>query len=495
MNSGMFKHSFLALFRSPALTQKLIEGVLIGFFTLYAVVILIVMGFMAPAVIAKILPGHNPTAVVAGGLCIYFFADLLMRYFFQKFPTATIKPYLLLPIPRKKIARHMMFRSLWSPFNFIIPAFLIPFILIEVLPHESAVQVGGIILLGGSLILSANFITCAVSVYSGSSKNPAILFVMLFMLLFYLEIKGFTKIHPYIFAGGIKAVSSPVLWPIIVFIPMGIMLWLYKKFITSISYHTISSSQSEGVYLPVKGLFSRFGKPGIIMDLEIRLIVRSKRARTIAVTSLLFLLFPLYMGMQMKDGNTGGMETMFILLGAFFATGGFVLNYGQLMLSWNSTHFDLLMSRGFKIRDIFLAKYYLLALSCLLFLVVTLPYGFIFSRYFSLALIVALWNASFSIFGYMLLASVNSKRIDPNAGGMFNHEGFGLMHYLIIIPLLVFPFLIFGLAALAGGVVVAIFTLGTIGLAGVIFHKKLTVWCVNVFEKNRYKISKAFRTK
>lgn len=495
MKSGLVKHTWLGFIRSPAFTQKLIEGILLGIFGFYTAITLITFGFMAPVIFQKSLPQHNPTAMVAGGICIYFFADLLMRYFFQKFPTASIKPYLLLPISRKKITRHIMMRSLLSPFNLILPAFLIPFFIVEVLPNESAMAAAGLLILATSLIITANFVTYAISVYSGSSKNPIILFVVLFLLFIYLEFKGFTKVHPYIFEAGESIISTPMIWPIVLLVPILITTWLYKKFVANISYHTVSSAIQGGVYLPVKGIFSRFGKPGIIMDLEIKLIMRSKRARNIAISCLLFLLFPLYVSLQMKKGETGGLDNILILFAAFFGTGGFALNYGQLMLSWNSMHFDLLMSRGFKIRDVFLAKYYLLALSCVLFFIVTLPYIFILPQYFFLALAMTFWNASFSIYGYMLLAGINSKRIDLNAGNMFNHEGLGFLHYVIIMPLMLFPFVIYGMGALMGGMMAGVFALGSIGLLGIIFHKKITHWCVLVFEKNRYKIAKAFRTK
>lgn len=200
---------------------------------------------------------------------------------------------------------------------------------------------------------------------------------------------------------------------------------------------------------------------------------------------------PFAMGMAGKDD----IPIILVAFAALFMTGGFTLNYGQLLLSWNSMHFDLLMSRGYKIQDIFTAKYYFIALICGITYILTLPYTLIFPEYPLIALALTVWNMSFSIYGYMILASIKSERIDPNEGGMFNHSGFGISHYLIVIPLMGLPFAIYGLGWLIGGNAAALSLIGGIGILGIIFHKKLIGYCVSLFKRNRYRILKAFRTK
>lgn len=491
MKWSFAKHTWLGFIRSPALTRKVIEGIIIGFFAIYMAAALISMGFAAPSLIREFMPGANPAEVIAGALCAYLLMDILMRYFVQKFPEMAIKPYLLLPIPKSKIVRYMLVRALFSPFNLIIPVFLIPFYFTEVIPNQPSSIALGLLILALSIVLTANYISYALTAFGGANKKWAFGVLAAIIGVIILEYNGSTHFLPYIFDAGGLIISTPGLWVAAFAVSIAVIFWLYRAFVKEITYTNTGAETISAGYLPVKGVFSRFGKYGILMDLELRLIIRSKRARTFIIASVAFCFMPFAMGMTGKEE----ISIVLIAFAAFFMTGGFALNHGQLLLSWNSMHFDLLMSRGYTLKDIFTAKYYFLALICALTYILTLPYVFIFPEYPYAALPLTLWNASFSIYGYMILASVKSERIDPNEGGMFNHSGFGISHYLIMLPLMGLPFAIYGLGWIMGGTTTALMLVGGIGILGIIFNNKLIGYCVSLFKRNRYRISKAFRTK
>jgi len=103
------------------------------------------------------------------------------------------------------------------------------------------------------------------------------------------------------------------------------------------------------------------------------------------------------------------------------------------------------------------------------------------------------FNVSFSLFAYLLLASYNSLRVDPNEGSAFSFSGFGAAHYLIGIPIVGVPCLLYWLGALVGGKIGGILLISLIGIIGIVFHKAFIQFCVNNFKRNRYKISAAFR--
>ena len=238
------------------------------------------------------------------------------------------------------------------------------------------------------------------------------------------------------------------------------------------------------------GIFNQFGEAGKLMEMEAKLIWRNKRSKTILGISTLFLLYPLIF-----LGNPVGDQIWFKLFLGLFVTGGFALNYGQLMLSWNSPHFDLLLARGFKLEQIFQAKYYLLALSCLVLFVFALLYGIIDRSFLIIVPVMFLFNIGVSIFLYMLIASYNAKRIDPSKGAMMNYEGIGAEHFLIMIPLILLPYLLYLPFKLVGYPDMGIAFIGLVGLAGFIFHKNLIRIATNLFQKNKYKIAAAFRKK
>lgn len=482
------KHTWLGFIRSPNLNKKIFEAAIIGFFGLYAAVSLIGIGIGAPNLIAKFAPATDPVKVVAGFICAFALVDILVRYVMQKFPAMSLKPYLLLPVGRSKIVNFMLFRALLSPFNLVIPLFLIPFLFTEVIPNHDGTIAAGLIILSLCAILISNYLAYALTAFAGANKKLAYVALAAILVVIYLEVNGFIHLLPHLIKVGGVLITKPLLWIIPVIIAISIIIWLKHAFLKEISYDLNSNSESSTTYLSVNGLFSRFGKPGIIMDMELRLIMRSRRARSFALISLAYCLMPFLL-----SGKTP--PTIMLAVFAFLIVGGFAMNYGQLMLSWNSAHFDLLLSRGYHIKDIFTAKFYLLAISCGLIFLITLPFVFVFSLFPVVALSMTLWNASFSIFAYMLLASANSERIDPNETAFMNHSGMGISHYLIVLPLMAVPFLFYGLGWQIGGTSGALLVVGGMGVVGLALHKRLIDICISLFKKNRYKISKAFRSK
>lgn len=482
------KHTWLGFIRSPTLTKKLFEAAIIGFFGLYMAVSLIGIGIAAPELISKFAPHTNPVQLVAGFICAFAVIDILVRYLMQKFPAMSIKPYLLLPVRRSRIVNFMLFKALLSPFNLVIPFFLTSFLFKEVLPNHGGIASAGLVLLSLCAILVSNYLAYALTAFAGANKKWAYVALAAIAVVIYLEVNGIIHLLPYLIKSGGILIANPMLLLIPIAIATSTIIWLRNSFIKEISYGLNANSSSPRTFVSVDGLFSRFGKPGIIMDMEVRLIMRSRRARSFALISLAYCLMPFLL-----SGKTP--PTVMLAFFAFLIIGGFAMNYGQLMLSWNSMHFDLLLSRGYKIKDIFTAKFYLLAITCTITFFITLPFVFVFSLFPLIALSMTLWSASFSVFAYMLLASVNSERIDPNEGAFMNHSGMGISHYLIVLPLMAVPFAFYGLGWLIAGTSGALLVLGGMGILGLALHKRLINLCVSVFKKNRYKISRAFRTR
>ena len=185
-------------------------------------------------------------------------------------------------------------------------------------------------------------------------------------------------------------------------------------------------------------------------------------------------------------------EVNYIIFGLLM-TGMIALNHGQLMLSWNSLHFDLLMSRGNTIHDIFKAKYFILALSCVVTYLLTLPYLFLDPNIVLFNTAMLFINTSISIYSYMILASYNSLRIDPDQGNTFSFSGFGAAHYLIGIPIMVLPLAIYFIPRLVGGMTAGLLALFIVGVGGTVFYRQVINSCVKLFNTNRYKIAAAFR--
>ena len=77
--------------------------------------------------------GLEPLETVNKFMIYYLFADMMMRYFFQKIPTLTIRPLLVLPIKRDTIVHFSLGKTVLNYFNTTHAFFFIPFSIILLL--------------------------------------------------------------------------------------------------------------------------------------------------------------------------------------------------------------------------------------------------------------------------------------------------------------------------------------------------------------------------
>jgi hypothetical protein len=92
------------------------------------------------------------------------------------------------------------------------------------------------------------------------------------------------------------------------------------------------------------GIFSRFGLAGQLANLEWKLIIRHKKSRTYLMLAGFFLLYGLIFYTNPAYKAETGFSHMFVFVGSFI-TGIFMLQYGQLFLSWNSSNFDFFFKK------------------------------------------------------------------------------------------------------------------------------------------------------
>lgn len=488
MKVNFFRQEWRAFSRSPSLTQNLLQTMVMGLFGLYLAISLFVLGLVGGGLLAKHYPEIE--TVNAGGtvLMYYFLVDLVTRYFLQKFPTLAIKSYVLLPIRKSQLIHFLLRRSLLNGFNFLPLSFLVPFFFAAIWAKTSMINTLGFIVLAIGLTFLSHFLSFAFAKAGNFKKTYLLLILAAIFSILYLEYKGVISLFVPVSHIAQTIISNPVFWIIPIGLPVFAYTLLYRWFLR---YLTVDKLADAGVASFGNQLdfswFNRFGGPGKLMNLELRLMLRSKRARAYLLFSLVFLLLPLY--------ADPGQEPLMLLIYGILMTGMIALNHGQLMLSWNSMHFDLLISRGNTISNLFTAKYYFLVFACVISFLLTLPYIFLNPQlvlYSGAALMI---NCSSSIFAYMLLASVNSLRVDPNEGGAFSMSGFGAAHYLIGLPIIGVPLAVFFIGYLLGGSDGGLVAILLVGATGMFFHKMLITYSVKLFERNRYKIAAAFRKK
>jgi hypothetical protein len=485
----LIRHDWLAFKRSPAFNQELLKTIFLGFLVLYFALNFLALGYFMDEIIEKAVPEADTFLFVGKGMFYYFMVEFLMRLLMQKYPALEVSPYLARPISKSTLAHYLLIKSLGSFFNFLPLFAIVPFFFKSVIANQSSGVAAHFIIFAVGMILLVNFGSFLVDRIFKTKASLAMVFASIIIGLLYLDFSGQIGLGPYLLQVFSTIIQSPFL-SIIPIITAGLIYWQLHKLITKHAYLEDLSTKSKATEVSQFSFgFSRwFGQAGRLMDLETKLIWRSKRSRTFLILSFVMLSYPLiFIGNPAMD-----MAGMKIFIG-LFVTGMFALNYGQLLLSWNSPHFDLLLTRNTKIEDIFRAKYYLLVASCIVMMICFSVYIFINLELYLIGLVMFLYNIGVSIYMYMVLASYNSKRIDPMKGAVMNYEGIGAAHFLIMIPLFLIPYLIYKAFAIAGFPILGFVSIGVVGILGFIFHHAIIRWAASLFHKNKYKISAAFR--
>ena len=178
-----------------------------------------------------------------------------------------------------------------------------------------------------------------------------------------------------------------------------------------------------------------------------------------------------------------------------FITGVFIINYGQFMFSWQSSHFDGILAKNISPEDFFKSKFILLTLFTSITFLLTIPYVYFGWKVLFVHFMLYLWNVGVNIVIVLFFANRNFKRIDLSKGGSFNWEGVGSTQWLLSIPFFIGPYLFFIPLNMMGYAQEGIMVIGFIGLTFIITRQFWLTKLVENFLKKRYLIAEGFRNR
>lgn len=486
------KHRWLKTIRSVTLGRKLIGGIILGFIGLILLANILALGLGMKTFIQTGLHHQNVVGFLNTWILFFFLFEILYRFLIQKVSGIELESYLHLPIKRSKIAHFLLGSSFISTLNIVV---LLLFVPITMTTISSVYGLAGAIswlltILGISW--SLHWFMCWFKQKYGEKLTGILIIFAIFLSGIGAASYGIFNVGQFtepFFEASLHRYWVPLL-------SFGICFGAYFTAFTYYKKHAYleelqKKENQRWTSSSSITLFDRFGLAGEVANLELKLILRHKRSRFFLGISLLFLLYGLIFYTD-KNFASKGISFLYIFIGVFI-TGNFIMNYGQLFLSWNSSHLDFFLSRENGIESLVTGKYILLSgVSAICFLL-SIPYVYFGWNILFVHLATFLFNMGINIHIVIYLALWNPKPIDLDRGGLFNYEGMGASQFLMAFPILFVPYLVYLPFALWVGADVGLFVLGAMGLLGIIFYKRLTQFQVNRLLNNRYKTSASFR--
>lgn len=488
----MIKH-FLNLqwkeyFRSSYWQKNLALNILLVFFALYMVGLFVFFGIFLFKILTKFYPDQDPFVVANSFIFFWILGEIGMRFFLQKLPVMSVKPLLTLPIKRSTIVNFVLGKSALSFFNFF-PLFLtIPFSVTLIKNGYPTSQV--LTWLATMIIISliANFLNFILEAFSAErelSFLPLIIFVGGFYALDFFGIISFTELV----GNGMLAISNN---PIYILIPAVILVALYsfnfKILRQKLFLDSGLKTKVKDVEVADLSWTKRFGDIAPFMQLDLKLIWRNKRTKSMAMLMVIGLLYGLFFYPQPIYRD---MTFMFAFIG-IFSTGFFLINFGQFIPAWDSGYYKMLMSQNIKYEQYLRSKWILMTMSVVIMFILGIPYVYFGYKILIAHFAAAVYNVGVNTHVIMWGGSFNRKKIDLDKKAAFNYQGTGAVQWLIGIPLMIVPMALFGLLDWLVSFEVAITVLLVLGIAGMLLHKKLMEIITQKYLDSKYKMIAAF---
>jgi hypothetical protein len=490
---NLLKHAWLQSLRSKAFYKNLFVNIFIGFLALYMAVMFLFLGFGLGNLLEEIPSSLNPVELVSGAMLYLIIGSILVRFFMQQLTTLNLSLYQTIPVKRSTLVDFLLLKPLSSPINYFTLLIVIPFAMTSVTNHSSGTVAWGFVLTFIFSIWFDSLFTAFLKRKFGASLTS--FFVMLSIPILFIVLEYFHLFSLFDFSGLIFGFLWHHSWAcLFVFILPFIAFIANKRFFAQNYYpehfnRKITATSTVDTTNSPLSLFNRFGIIGEFISLELKLLLRHKRTKSILYMSLLFLLY----GLLFYTNDLYLKHDGLLFFVAIFITGLLMFMYGQWIIGWDSSYFDGLMTKSIPIRSYMTAIYYLLVIFNLLCFMLTTPYFFFGTKIIQMQITAFIFNTGVNIPILLFFATYNTKRINLAQGTAFNFQGTTFKNFLVVVPIMILPMIIVGMLSLFAGIAVALWTLTIIGVLGMIFHKYLITICVNQFNKRKYRLAQGFR--
>ena len=484
MISHFLKLEWKQFVRSASFGKSIALKILMGFFALYFIVSFLAIGVGGYFILRKEFPDSDPLQLVNSYLLFAILGDLIFRYLMQKLPIMNIKPLLILPINKSKLVHYVLGKSSFSFFNILGLFFYIPFAIVLIKEGYHTAGVLGWLLTMILIIQSVNFLNFLIN------KNNKALIVIGAILLSLIGLQKF-GIADVVSSGGsvFDFIYQNPIYSLAGIIVLVVLYQLnYKQLRNQVYLDEAVATKVEEASTSDMSWANKFGDVAPFIKNDIRLIWRNKRTKTVFLMSFLFLFYGLifYTMDAYKD------SLPMLMFASLFVTGGFTLNYGQFIPAWDSAHYKMLMSQSFRYRKFLESKWVLMVAMTTVLYFLSFPYLYFGIDIFLMITAGAIFNIGFNSLFLLYAGSFNRKRIDLTKGGFGNTQGTSATQILIIIPLMLFPMLLFWVFNSFVGYNSGFIVVAAIGVISLLLRNYAMNFIEKKYIKDKYVMINAF---
>ena len=424
-------------------------------------------------------------------LLYLFLFDFVIKYMVKQSQSMQIAPYLTLPVKRTTMFNFLLIKEFTNIWNLYMFFFLIPFVF-SAIPLLYGFVSAFLYLFFIYLLSIGNSLLVNIS-NNLLKRNGWFLFLPIIIVA---AIVGVTFIPEVNIGDGIVKACIFIL-------EKNIIAWMIITVVLVSLWSVNLSMMKADVYRAMQGkkisdagssfslpFIDRLGKIGSFINLEIKMILRSKRLKTQLYLVIFFVFYYFFM-----INNPASREFYFTkILISLFVIGGIGLIMSQFLFTSESSFFDGLMTRNLSMLDMLKGKFiFYISYSTLVLLIMTilvfdgkLDFLFLISGFF--------YSTGFLFFLMFQNAVYNKSFFDLSESGTFNWKGTsGNMLVVSMLSMFIPVILVVIVKALFNETAANYFMLVT-GFAFTVTTKYWLTWTYNRFLKRKYKNMEGFRS-
>ena len=481
----------LAEKRNPAFDTNRFAKFLIYFMVVYWAAIFLFLGVSLPFMFEGLVPNMEPYHIMNQGILYVMAGDFLMRFMAQPSVSQEIKPYLLMPVKRKKLISLLLLKSGLDGYNFIWFFVYVPFAFLTVIRFYGF---GGMFLylIGIWLVFVFNnywYLLCKLLLGEKTLwlLLPTAVFGALGAAEFLLDGLPISRFTMDLGEGFIEGNPLSFLFMLAC---IGVLFFINLNLQQRMIYNELSKKEDTKIKRVSEYKFlDKYGEVGEYLRLELKLIARNKTVKTQFRMGIIVML-GFSFALAFTDVYDGSYMTSFICLYNYAILP--IMTLGQVM-SFEGNYIDGLMSRKESIFNLLRAKYYLTTIIILVpFLIMFFP---IAKEKITLLTAIAylIFVVGFVFFMLLQLAVYNTRTLPLNANLMKSNKSSNWIQGLITGAAFMLPLLIDKLLSALLQEEVAHIILILIGLGFIATHN---LWIKNIYKrfmKRRYKNMEEFR--
>ena len=451
--------------------------------------IAIFFGVVGYFILQKTVPDVDPLLTLNQFLIYWFLFDLGLRYFIQQMPVINIKPLIIMPIKRSQVVKFLLAKTSLSIFNILPLLFFVPFSITLIVKGYHPLYVlswfAGIL----ALVYFNNY---AIYLINKTKIYFAIILGLIAGLLA-LQRYGIFDItdYAYVFFHGLYTNPAWILVPIVLAIYA--FFANYQYYMKHFYVDGAVSQKAEKVKALDLKFVDKFGKVAPFLKNDIKLILRNARPKQVLLMSFFFLFYGVIFYTQDIYRNMPAV----LAFASMFVTGGFLLSFGQLVPSWDSEYYKLMMSQNIPYREYLKSKLVLMIFAVLVSTILSLPYLYFGWDIYKLILAGASFNIGLNSFITLYGGALNRVPVELNvkAKAFQNTNGFNVTQLLISLPKIIGPMIIFYIPYKLISFDAGIIILALSGLLGLVFQNQFLNFIENIYQGQKYKTLAAFNEK